>query len=152
VHWEQGIGRAKKKIRKARGERRQVIRRRIEATATRISVINEHIQLLARAEADRRNREQQAEEAHYWQCFERLRRHPTEENAKGAKRAYLLLANRHHPDQGGKRIVAQMLRLLDQPSRFVSAEPGIYVWDGLQGQTLPPLPSSRNVVPAESSA
>jgi hypothetical protein len=101
AHWEQVIGQAKREIRKARGERRQVIRRRIEATARRISVINEHIQLLARAEAERRKREQQAEEKVYWQSFEELRRNPTEENARSARRAFLFLAKRHHPDQGG---------------------------------------------------
>ena len=37
----------------------------------------------------------------YWQTFERLRRHPTEENAKAAKQAYLFLAKRYHPDHGG---------------------------------------------------
>ena len=84
-----------------RGERRQVIRRRIERTTTRIGVITEHIQLLARAGADRKKREQPAEEAIYWQSFERLRRHPTRENARAAKRASLFLAKCHHPDQGG---------------------------------------------------
>jgi hypothetical protein len=78
-----------------------VLRRRIEATARRISVINDHIQLRARAEAERRKREQQAEEKVYWQSFEQLRRNPTEENARSAKRAFLFLAKRHHPDQGG---------------------------------------------------
>ena len=37
----------------------------------------------------------------YWQSFERLRRYSTEENAKAAKRTYLFLAKRYHPDQGG---------------------------------------------------
>ncbi len=100
-HWEQVLKRAKVELRKARNERRQVIRRRIEATATRIGVIAEHMQLQARAEAERRKRQQQAEEAFYWQSIERLHRHPTEENAKAAKRAFLFLAKRHHPDQGG---------------------------------------------------
>jgi hypothetical protein len=59
------------------------------------------MQRLTRAEAERRKREQQAEEAIYWQSFERLRRDPTEENAKAAKRSFLFLAKRHHPDQGG---------------------------------------------------
>src|SRR5439155_16971788 len=58
AHWEQVMGRARKEIRKVRGEPRQVIRRRIEATATRISVIKEHIELLGRGEAERRKREQ----------------------------------------------------------------------------------------------
>ncbi len=100
-HWTQVRERAKRELRKARGERRQVIRRRIEATEVRIGVITQHTQLSARAEAERRNRQQQAEEAQYWQSFEQLRRHPTEENAKSAKRAFLFLAKRYHPDQGG---------------------------------------------------
>jgi chromosome segregation ATPase len=118
AHWNQVMGQAKREIRKARGEPRQVIRRRIEATATRISVINEHIQLLARAEAERRKREQQAKEAVYWQSFERLRRHPTEENAMSAKRSYLFLVKRHHPDQGGTH--HDFLRLKDAYDRAVA--------------------------------
>jgi hypothetical protein len=101
AHWEQVIGQAKKELRKARGKRRQVIRRRIEATATRIRIISEHIERQARAEAERKKREQQAEEQVYWRVFEQLRRNPTEENARSAKRAFLFLAKRHHPDQGG---------------------------------------------------
>jgi chromosome segregation ATPase len=101
AHWEQVMKRAMKELRKAKGEPRQVIRRRMEATAARISVIKEHMQFLRQVEAERRKREQQAEEALYWQSFEQLRRHPTEENAKAAKRAFLFLAKRHHPDQGG---------------------------------------------------
>jgi chromosome segregation ATPase len=118
AHWNQVMGQAKREIRKARGEPRQVIRRRIEATATRIKVIYEHIQLLARAEAERRKREQQAEEAVFWRSFERLRRHPTEENAKSAKRSYLLLAKRHHPDQGGTH--HDFLRLKDAYDRALA--------------------------------
>jgi hypothetical protein len=101
VHWEQARAFMERALRKARGERRQVIRRRIEATGARIGVIKEHIQLLARAEAERKKREQQAEESSYWQTFDQLRRYPTEENAQTAKRAFLFLAKRHHPDQGG---------------------------------------------------
>ena len=101
THWEQVMKQAKNELRKARGESRQVIRRRIEATEARIGVITEHMHVLTRVEAERRKREQQAEEALYWQSFERLRRHPTEENAKAAKRAFLFLAKRYHPDQGG---------------------------------------------------
>jgi hypothetical protein len=101
AHWEQVRVRAKREFRKSTGERRQVFRRRIEATATRIGNITEYIQLQARAEAERRERERQAEESFYWQSFEQLRRFPTEENARSAKRAFLFLAKRHHPDQGG---------------------------------------------------
>ena len=118
AHWEQVMKQAKRELRKARGERRQVIRRRIEATAARIGVITEHMQFLARVEAERRKREQQAEEAIYWQSFERLRRHPTEENAKAAKRAFLFLAKRHHPDQGGSH--HDFLRVKDAYDRALA--------------------------------
>ena len=101
AHWQEAISRSQKKLRRARGECRQVIRRRIEATQARIGIITEHLQLLARAEAEHRKREQRAEEGVYWQSFEQLRRQPTEENARAAKRAFLFLAKRHHPDQGG---------------------------------------------------
>jgi len=60
-----------------------------------------------------------AEEAHYWQSFERLRRHPTEENAKTARRAFLCLAKRHHPDQGGSH--AGFLRVKDAYDRALDA-------------------------------
>ena len=41
------------------------------------------------------------EDAAHWQAIERLRRHPAEEHARAARRAFLILAERHHPDQGG---------------------------------------------------
>ena len=90
---------------------RPVIRRRIETTRTRIGVITEYMQLLARAEAKRRDREQMAKGALYWQSFEQLRRHPTEDNARAAKRSFLVLAKRHQPDQGGTH--HDFLRLKD---------------------------------------
>jgi hypothetical protein len=101
AHWQQAMAQSQKELPKARGERRQVIRRRMEATRARIGIIAQQVQLLAHAEAERKKREQQAEEAIHWQSFERLRRYPTEENARAAKRAFLFLAKRHHPDQGG---------------------------------------------------
>jgi hypothetical protein len=118
AHWQQMTVRAKKEMRKARGERRRVVRRRLEATAVRIAVITRHIQLLAQAEAARMKREQQAEETLYWQSFERLRRHPTDHNAKEAKRAFLFLAKRHHPDQGGTH--DGFLRLKDAYDRAIA--------------------------------
>jgi hypothetical protein len=60
-------------------------------------------------------REQQRKEATYWQCFEVLRRHPTEENARAAKKAYLYLAKLHHPDMGGSH--KQFLRVKDAYDR-----------------------------------
>jgi hypothetical protein len=118
THWEKMKLLAEKELRKARGEPRQVIRRRLDATAARIRVIREHIQLLARAEAEGRKREQQAEEMHYWRSFAQLRRYPTEENARAAKRAYLFLAKRHHPDQGGTHDA--FLRLKEAYDRAVA--------------------------------
>lgn len=118
AHWQQVIEQTAKELGRARGERRQVLRRRIDATQARIGVIARHVQLLAQAEAERRKREQQGEEAVYWQSFERLRRHPTEENARDAKRAFLFLAKRHHPDQGGTH--HDFLRLKDAYDRALS--------------------------------
>jgi hypothetical protein len=118
AHWERVKEQAKKEFRKTKGESQQVIRRRIEATGKRIGVITQHLQLLARAEAERKKREQQAEEALHWQSFEQLRRHPTEENARTAKRAYLFLAKRHHPDQGGSH--EGFLRLKDAYDRALA--------------------------------
>src|SRR5262249_22708602 len=119
AHWQQAMARSQKELRKAKGERRQVLRRRIEATQARIGVITEHMQLLDRAEAERRKREQQAEESLHWQNFERLRRNPTEENARAAKRAFLFLAKRHHPDQGGSH--DGFLRVKDAYDRALAA-------------------------------
>jgi hypothetical protein len=79
----------------------KLIRRRIEAISVRIGVITQHMQRLKQVEAERKKREHQTEEAIYWQSFERLRRYPTEENARATKRAFLFLTKRHHPDQGG---------------------------------------------------
>lgn len=101
AHWQHAMEQAEKELRKATGERKQVLRRRIEATRERIGVIGRHVHLMAHAEAERKSRKQQAEEAAHWQSFERLRRQPTEENAAAARRAFLFLAKRHHPDQGG---------------------------------------------------
>ena len=48
AHWEQLMNRAKGELRKARGEQRQMIRRRIEATAALIGVITEPMQFRVR--------------------------------------------------------------------------------------------------------
>jgi hypothetical protein len=119
AHWEAVMARSKRELRKAAGERRRVIRRRIEAARARGAVIREYLRRLDLAEAERRKRERQAEEAAHWQSFERLRRQPTEENAKAAKRAFLFLAKRHHPDQGGTH--DGFLRLKDSYDRALAA-------------------------------
>ncbi len=113
------MGRSQKELRKARGKRRQVIHRRIEATRVRLGIITEHMQLLDRAEAERKRREHQAEESLFWQSFDQLRRCPTEENARSAKRAFLFLAKRHHPDQGGSH--EGFLRLKNAYDRALEA-------------------------------
>lgn len=118
AHWEQVKGQARKELRRARGERRQVIRRRRDAADKRLAVIAAHLELLARAEAERKKRERQAEEAVYWQSFERLRRQPTQEHATAARRAYLFLAKRHHPDVGGTH--QDFLRLKEAYDRAVA--------------------------------
>ncbi len=118
THWEQVRDRTRKELRKSRDERRKVLRRRIEAAARRIGVINQYLELLAQAEAPRRKREERAEEALHWQCFERLRHSPTEENAKAARRAFLFLAKRHHPDTGGSH--HDFLRVKDAYDRAVA--------------------------------
>lgn len=117
-HWERVNAEARKELHKAKRDRRQVLRRRIDATENRIDVIVKYKQFLAHAEAERRKRELEAEEAVYWQAFEQLRRQPTEENARAAKRAFLVLAKRHHPDHGGSH--HGFLRVKDAYDRAVA--------------------------------
>ncbi len=118
AHWQKAVELWNQELLRARGERRQVIVRRIKATRNRISIIERHVQLLASAESQRRKREQQAEEAANWQTFERLRRFPTEDNAQVAKRAFRFLAKLHHPDQGGSH--DGFLRLKDAYDRALA--------------------------------
>lgn len=69
--------------------------------------------------AERKKCGQQAEEVQYWESLERLRHHPTEENARAAKRALDFLAQRHQPDQGGTD--EGLLRLEDASDRAMAA-------------------------------
>lgn len=105
-HWNRVQRQLKQEVRNAKGERKQVLRRQLKAAEGRIALIAAYLETLRHravaAEAERRRREQLAEEAQHWLAFDRLRRHPTEEHARAAKRAFLLLAKRHHPDQGGR--------------------------------------------------
>jgi hypothetical protein len=121
LHWKQVQEGLKCEIRSAKGDRRQALRRRLSAVEVRISAIFGHVareqQRTAAAEAERKKREQVIEEATHWQAIERLRRHPTEENAKLAKRAFLWLAKRHHPDQGGSH--QGFLRVKDAYDRAI---------------------------------
>jgi hypothetical protein len=123
VHWEDVRDTLKREIRPARGDRRQVIRQRLRAAEARISVIREHIarqrQRVAKAHVESKRRELEIEEAAHWQAIDRLRRHPADENAKAAKRAYIWLAKRHHPDQGGSH--QGFLRVKDAYDRALAA-------------------------------
>ena len=123
AHWKQAREALQRDIRPAKGDRRQVLRRRLKDTEARIAVITEQIarqqQRAAAAEAERKKRELAIEEATHWQAIERLRRFPTQENAKAAKRAFLWLAKRHHPDQGGTH--QGFLRVKDAYDRALAA-------------------------------
>ena len=119
AHWQKAREQSKRELRGARGERRQVLRRRLAAVKARIAVISKHLRRAEAAEGERRRREQQADEAPHWQAIERLRCHPTEENAKAAKRTFLSLVKRHHPDQGGSHHT--FLRLKDTYDQAVVA-------------------------------
>jgi hypothetical protein len=123
VHWEEVRDTLKREIRPARGDRRQVLRHRLRAAEARISVIREHVarqsQRVAKADVERKRRELEIEEGAQWQAIDRLRRHPTDENAKAAKRAFIWLAKRHHPDQGGSH--QGFLRVKDAYDRALAA-------------------------------
>jgi hypothetical protein len=123
AHWKHVRGTLEREIRPARGDQRRVLRCRLKAAEARIAVISEHIlkqeQRAAVAEAERKKRELAIEEAAHWQAIERLRRSPTEENARTAKRAFLWLAKRHHPDQGGSH--QGFLRVKDAYDRALAA-------------------------------
>jgi hypothetical protein len=112
AHWQAARIRSKRELRTATGQKREILRRRLEAIALRLDYLTAQVEKAAAAEAERRRHEQRieaerlerqriAEEASHWQAIEQLRRHPTEEHARVARRAFLTLAKRHHPDQGG---------------------------------------------------
>jgi hypothetical protein len=105
AHWKLVREALKREIRSAKGDRRQVLRRRLTGVEARIEVISKHIakekQREALADAERRKQEQEIQEKLHWNAIAQLRRHPSEENAREAKRAFRWLAMRHHPDQGG---------------------------------------------------
>jgi hypothetical protein len=111
-------------ISSAKGVRRQCLRQRLKAAEARIAVISEHMarqeqRAAAAAESERKTRKPAIEEKAHWQAVEWLRRQPTEENAKAAKRAFVWLAKRHHPDQGGTH--QGFLRVKDAYDRALAA-------------------------------
>jgi hypothetical protein len=122
THWKKLREGLQREILSARGDRRQLLRLRLRAAEARVTVITEQIakqvQRAGTAEAKRKIRELAIEEATHWQAIERLRRYPTEENARAAKRAFLGLAKRHHPDQGGSH--QDFLRVKDAYDRALA--------------------------------
>ena len=118
THWETVQHQTERELIKAKGERRKVLRRRIDAIGTRIGLLRIHLQRAAVIEAERTARQQQAEEAKHWQALDRLRRDPSDQNASEAKRAFLILAKRHHPDQGGSH--QAFLRVKDTYDRALA--------------------------------
>jgi hypothetical protein len=97
-HWQAEKTRLATEWTKEKGERRKRLNRRIRATDRRLATLTE---ILERFSAVRREHERQTAESEHWQTFERLRRQPNEQHAQAAKRSFLLLAKRYHPDQGG---------------------------------------------------
>jgi hypothetical protein len=101
AHWERVRQACAEELRHAKPARKVVLRKRRDEAAKRLTLLAEHLKLQAEAEAARLRKEAEAEELNHWQTFERLRRAPNAEHAQAAKRAFLMLAKRHHPDQGG---------------------------------------------------
>ncbi len=119
AHWQRIGRRLARELRTAKGRRKKLLRTRRDAATARIALLKHHLKLAAAAEAERKRRHLLAEEAMHWQAFDRLRRQPSEENARAAKRAFLTLAKRHHPDQGGTH--DEFLRLKDAYDRALAA-------------------------------
>jgi hypothetical protein len=119
AHWEKIRQQSQRDLRSAKGARRTAIRQRQEAAASRITLLREQMKKVAAAEAAREKRRQMEEEAVHWQAFDRLRREPAEQHAREAKRAFLALAKRHHPDQGGSHDA--FLRLKEAYDRALAA-------------------------------
>jgi len=119
AHWEKMAAQCRTDLRTAKGERKSILRKRRDAAIERIGILNQHAKESLLREAEKKRREEALEFAKHWQAFEMLRRHPTEENAQAAKRAFLTLAKRHHPDQGGTH--HDFLRLKETYDRAKSA-------------------------------
>ena len=119
AHWRQAARRIGRELRSATGRRNAVLERRRDAALRRIAVLERHVASLAAAEAEKRRREEaarrMAELAEHWQAIDRLRRQPSGEHARAAKRAFRFLALRLHPDQGGSH--EEFIRLKDAYDR-----------------------------------
>ena len=101
-HWHKLKDQTKKDAARAAGPRKKLLLRRFDVALQRIAVLHQHLTLAQRKEEARIAREREREEAQHWQAIDRLRRDPSEDNARLAKQAFLRLAKRYHPDQGGR--------------------------------------------------
>jgi hypothetical protein len=130
AHWEHLARRTARELRAASGARRDALTARRDLISGRIALIKAHLEqekfaeaekqrLQQQAEAERQRRERLAEQAEYWQAIERLKRQPTAEHARDAKRAFRFLAMRLHPDQGGTH--EEFIRLKDAYERAEAA-------------------------------
>jgi hypothetical protein len=121
--WRQIGRRIARELRTATGPRRDVLRRRGDATAARIALLKHHLKLAAIVEAEKRRQGERAalmaEQAAHWHAIDRLRRTPSDEHARAAKRAFRLLALQLHPDQGGTH--EEFVRLKDAYDRAYAA-------------------------------
>jgi hypothetical protein len=115
AHWEKVVELCRIELRTAKGDRKAILRKRRDAAIARIGLLKEQAKRVLAREAERKRREEEVELARHWHAFELLRRQPSEENAQAAKRAFLTLAKRHHPDQGGSH--DDFLRLKDTYDR-----------------------------------
>lgn len=130
THWQRAARRIARELRTAARPQQKPLKAERDAIAGRIALIKAYLEQEKAAAADKQRRQQQAEaerqrrqllaeQAGYWQTIERLRRQPTAEHAKEAKRAFRFLAMRLHPDQGGTH--EDFIRLKDAYERAEAA-------------------------------
>lgn len=101
AHWAAMMTALEGSLRTVNARRRQLLLRKRSSIRERLATIESHLRQAEKHAAEKRERERFAQEAEYWAAFARLRSHPSEANAQAARRAFLTLAKRHHPDQGG---------------------------------------------------
>lgn len=119
AHWENVRKVTERAVGKSRGRRRSTLLNRMDSAQRKVTILRDRITSAEKAQTERRRRERESELAVHWACFDRLRHHPTPENASAAKRAFLALAKVYHPDQGGTH--EDFLQLKDRYDQARSA-------------------------------
>src|SRR4051794_33130892 len=76
-YWQKELTGIQQELRKAKGERRRILRNRRDATTRRLDLLRKQKALAARAEAERERRAEQAQEAPWWGALYRFRRAAT---------------------------------------------------------------------------